>query len=237
MKIHRFRFESIPDTETFHLHNHQLIHQIKDVLELRLGEAIQLFNDEIERRGVIQALLKDEILIQFVENIPALSYRLKEVEVAISLLKGDAWEEVIRNLSQLGVASVQPLVCDRNVVKELSGHKLQRYQHIATEATELSGGRRLLRIKPVMKFEQWINRIQPTNTFVFHSKGQDWRPSVSLSTIILGFGPEGGWSDNELSIVSQHHLPVVSLSPRTLTSRLAPTVATSYLLARSSQTD
>jgi 16S rRNA (uracil1498-N3)-methyltransferase len=50
------------------------------------------------------------------------------------------------------------------------------------------------------------------------------------SAYTLAVGPEGGWSDAELSLMRERDGVMVNLGPRILRARLAPVVAAAILV-------
>lgn len=234
MKVHRFSIDQLPSGDQLVIADPYLLHQVRDVLELRVGEQIQVFDQQTERRASILSLVKDQLVISLGEPVsppPPLSHAL---HLAVSLLKGDAWDDMVREVSQLGVKSIQPLVCQRTIVRELSKHKRVRYELIAREATELSGGLHKPVVLTPMDFSDWVTQADPTQVFVLDQSGQALSGSVLPQQLTLGVGPEGGWTSEELKVVNSHEIKLVSLLPRVLTARFAPAACAAAILCNDS---
>lgn len=234
MKIHRFWLETIPDESDFVLTQHELIHQIKDVLELQPRELIQLFNTKEEKQGELVTVSKHQLAIKIKKDIPQIHTPVK-ILLAVSLLKGDSWEDIVRGCVALGITDIQPLICERSIVRELTSTKLQRYHTIAQETVEQSGWSEIPTFLPLQHFSSWVESVHPTHTFLLHQAASPITTQVVHQEMTVVVGPEGGWTEAELSLAQHHHLTPVSVSPATLTARLAPVVACAEALALASQ--
>ncbi|CAN1208617.1 hypothetical protein TUMEXPCC7403_00250 [Tumidithrix helvetica PCC 7403] len=78
---------------------------------------------------------------QILAEIPNYAETEIEVMLAIAMPKGNTIESVIRQAAELGVRQILPMWSDRTAIKPntpLGSQKLERWQRIAQEATELS---------------------------------------------------------------------------------------------------
>lgn len=230
MKVHRFSLDHVPLGDELIITDPQLIHQFLDVLELRVGEQVQIFDQVNERQASIGFLNRDQLILSLGVTLDPLPPLVHQLQVAVSLLKGDAWDDMVREVSQLGVTSIQPLVCQRSIVRELNNHKRKRYELIAKEATELSGGREVPALLPPINFLEWVAQTDPTRTFLLDQAGQPLSTLSLPQQLTFGIGPEGGWTPEELQTASHQGLTQASLLPRVLTARFAPAAAAAALL-------
>lgn len=225
MKIHRFWMERLPVAAESSLEQPDLVHQIKDVLQLRPGELIRLFDTTQEREAELLLVSKYEIKIRLGLDISPLPPPPMNIHLAISLLKGDSWDEIIRDCTPLGITDIQPIVCERSIVRDLSPSKIQRFQTIAREATEQSGWTHIPPIHSVTPFTTWLKTTLPEQTVVLHHPGTLLHQSHLPEVVTLVVGPEGGWTGTELALARGMGIQVASLTPATLTARLTPVVA------------
>jgi 16S rRNA (uracil1498-N3)-methyltransferase len=138
------------------------------------------------------------------------------------------------------VASLQPLVCERSVLR-LSGERADKkqahWQAIAVSACEQSGRNRVPAVARPNDLARWC--ATP------HSEGPMLRLVLSLQAdtrplsevvaghgadpVLLLSGPEGGLSPQELDQAQARGFAPVTLGPRVLRAETAPLAALAYL--------
>ena len=153
--------------------------------------------------------------------------------------------------SELGVASIQPLMTERSVLKlsgERAGKKVAHWQSVAIAACEQCGGNRVPVIHEVMGLATWAKaRSQAIASGA--SSGQSLllslRPgtrglrdavnadgpsgTASLDAITFLSGPEGGLSAAEEELALTCGFAPVTLGPRVLRAETAALVALAAL--------
>lgn len=231
MKIHRFSLDHVPSGDELEVTDPKLLHQLQDVLELRVGETVQVFDPQTERLATVASTQRHRLVLQLGAAVDPLANLPCELHVAVSLLKGDAWDDMVREVSQLGVSSIQPLISERTIVRELTSHKRERYQTIAREATELSGGRETPLILEPQEFTDWIGTANPSTTFILDQSGEALANLSLPQQLWIVIGPEGGWTTKELAQAQKHNIKTLSLLPRVLTARFAPGAAAATILS------
>jgi 16S rRNA (uracil1498-N3)-methyltransferase len=139
-------------------------------------------------------------------------------------------DDVIRACTELGVQAIYPVTSDRTIPKPAS-HKQQRWQKIAQEAAEQC--ERLI-IPVIHDLQPWSQIFPPPTDQKFIGVARDNPPHLMRCTLAKApiwvvIGPEGGWTDRELTqAISQDWQPV-SLGSRILRSITAPIVAMSII--------
>lgn len=231
MTCHRFFVAFVPPTSELQITDQRLCHHMNDVLHLVVGEAITVFDGSTERRGILREITRQVVRVQL-GIIVVIPPPLVNVTLAVSLLKGDGWDDMVRHGTEVGVYSFQPLICQRSVVSKLSAHKRQRYELIAREAAEQSGRQQVPLILEAQDFTHWIQTQTPTNTFIAHMTGMPVSGMLAQSTLSVVVGPEGGWSDQELQTARSLTIPVIQAGQTVLTARFAPLAFASFLLFR-----
>ena len=148
-----------------------------------------------------------------------------EVAVGFAVLKGGRSETVVQKLTELGADRIVPFVADRSVVRwdEATADKLaERWRRVAREAVMQC--RRL-----------WLPQMAPPRPFAALDLGgaaltvPGGGPLAAGEDFVL-VGPEGGWSDRELTAVKRH----VGLGPHVLRAETAAIAAAAMLGARRS---
>src|SRR6476620_991018 len=129
-------------------------------LRLKTGDAITVFDCRGgEYEAAIQRIDKDRV------DVKVGAYRDVDTEprIRVGLIQGlpeaDKMDWIIQKSVELGVAWIQPIVCDRSVVR-LSGERAARreahWRRVAVSACEQSGRNRVPDVRPTLGFQSWI---------------------------------------------------------------------------------
>jgi len=151
------------------------------------------------------------------------------VTLALGMPANDRMDALVEKATELGVAAIQPLVCERSVLR-LAGERAERrcehWQGIATAAAEQSGRTRVPTIAPVQELPRWLAAQQEAATARWLLSLGDARPLAAMGlpqrTVSVLSGPEGGLSPVEEAIARDAGFQAVSLGPRVLRADTAP---------------
>ena len=166
----------------------------------------------------------------------------RESPRAVHLLAGITANErmdwLVEKATELGVASITPLVAERSVLKlkgERAEKKIAHLQAVAVAACEQCGRNRVPVVHNAVDLAGWV-RAQAQATTVqrlllslragtapLHTAAGPAGPVVFLS------GPEGGLSSTEEDLALQHSFAPVTLGPRVLRAETAPLAALAAL--------
>ena len=166
----------------------------------------------------------------------------REAPRAVHLLAGITANErmdwLVEKATELGVASITPLVAERSVLKlkgERADKKIAHWQAVAVAACEQCGRNRVPVVHNAVDLAGWV-RAQAQATTVqrlllslragtapLHTAAGPAGPGVFLS------GPEGGLSSTEEDLALQHSFAPVTLGPRVLRAETAPLAALAAL--------
>lgn len=221
-----------------------LAHQIVRVLRLRRGETVVLLNSRREEFDVeLLEVGAEEVTGRVVAKREASREPLVHLTLALALLKGDHFEEVLEAATQLGVAVVRPFVSERCVVREASAQKVQRWQRVATEAAETARRTIVSEIAEVVAFADVCRGADAAHGFVLPWEGERARAlhaalrEVRIAhageespRILVAIGPEGGFSHEEVLLAEEHGARAVTLGPRVLRSEVAAVAAVAQVL-------
>jgi 16S rRNA (uracil1498-N3)-methyltransferase len=199
-------------------------------LRLKAGDALTVFDGRGgEYEAAIQRIDKDRVDVKVgpwrdVDTEPALRIGLIQ-----GLPEADKMDWIIQKSVELGVAWIQPIVCDRSVVR-LSGERAARreahWRRVAIAACEQSGRNRIPEVRPTLGFQSWIAVPAEAHRWLLSPAGD---PVASKSAtdreLELVVGPEGGLSDREQELALQQGCEAVALGPRILRAETAPIAA------------
>jgi 16S rRNA (uracil1498-N3)-methyltransferase len=223
-KLHRF-LQKTTESDPALITDPAIVHQIRSVLKLGVGESVGLFESGgAERIVTITGIEKHSIAIKETEQkAPPLPPR-RYIRAAIAITKRDNFELVVQKLSELGVSEIVPLITDRTIK---TGVKLNRLQTISDEAIELSGNANRVAIHSPMTLENALEQF--TDTWVVFEEGGN--TTIQLTErCTIAIGPEGGWSERERSLFDEKGVRTISLAPRTFRAETAAILAGYKLL-------
>ena len=199
-------------------------------LRLKAGDAIVVFDGRGgEYEATIQRIDRDRVDVK----VGALRDAERESTLAIGLVQGlpeaDKMDWIIQKAAELGAAWIQPVTCERSVVR-LSGERAARreahWRRVAVAATEQSGRTRVAEVRPTLNFMSWIAMPSEVARWMLDPKAAPLGARTSVpSPLELIVGPEGGFSERERSLLADRGAEPVSLGPRILRTETAPLAA------------
>lgn len=145
-----------------------------------------------------------------------------------ALLKGDALEDVVRQGTELGVASFRLVVTERCVARELSPRKLDRLRAIAREAAEQSERGRVPDVAAPAALAETVD----SRAVLLAEREDGVRLSELDPPTSVVIGPEGGFSDRELAAARDAGTRLAGLGPRILRSRTVACAVAAVVLSR-----
>lgn len=225
-KIHRFLLPSIEPGATLTINDSDVVHLIKNVLKLIPGEECIVFSDGSDDiLCTISTVEKKEILLTPLRTITKLSIP-KHLTVCVSITKRDTFELMVQKVTELGVETIIPIISERTVKQAL---RIDRLQKISDEALEQSGGSTRVHITEPLSLQQALEATKNTPSYYFDTNGATLKKH-SGSTVAFFIGPEGGWSEGDLSLFATYTIPSATLGATTLRAETAAIIAAHTLL-------
>ena len=203
---------------------------VAKALRLKAGDSLVVFDGRGgEYDATIQRIDRDRVDVK----VGAWRDAERESALAIGLVQGlpeaDKMDWIIQKATELGVAWVQPVICERSVVR-LSGDRAARreahWRRVAVAAAEQCGRTRVPEVRPTLGFMSWIAAPSETARWMLAPGA----PSIAAhapppSPLELVVGPEGGLSEREREIALGRGFETVALGPRVLRTETAPLAA------------
>jgi 16S rRNA (uracil1498-N3)-methyltransferase len=200
------------------------------VLRMQPGEQLTLFNGEggewearIERMGRadVQVLVQEH---RTVEREAALA-----VHLAVGIPANERMDWLVEKATELGVASIQPLMTSRTVLR-LSGERARKkrdhWQAVAIAACEQGGRNRIPAVHEVMDLRDWLAAPAAAGLRIALSLAPGARTLAQASAggepVLALSGPEGGLTAQEQDAAAAHGFIPVTLGPRVLRAETAP---------------
>ena len=201
------------------------------VLRTQPGDGITLFNGEGgEFDATVTRMGRSDVEVE----VGAHHAVEREAPCAVHLLAGITANErmdwLVEKATELGVASITPLVAERSVLKlkgERADKKRAHWQAVAVAAAEQCGRNRVPEVHTAVTLNEWLKQA---------AAGQRWVLSLSEGTQALSkmmgaadlppvtvlSGPEGGLSPAEEATALAAGFTPVTLGPRVLRAETAP---------------
>jgi 16S rRNA (uracil1498-N3)-methyltransferase len=206
-------------------------------LRLRAGDGLVVFDGRGgEYDAVILRIDRDRVDVK----TGAFHADDREAPIGVGLVQGlpeaDKMDWILQKSVELGVAWVQPIVCERSVVR-LSGDRAARreshWQRVVIAACEQCGRNRVPELRPTLPFRDWA--AQPTSAkrwMLAPGAGEALAACAPpAGPVELLVGPEGGLSERELDIAATVGFAALSLGPRVLRAETAPIAALAAMQA------
>ena len=201
-KIRLYFSGKIKSTLVSHLTNEQT-HYVKDVMRLKTGGNLSVFNSSGEWNAVIESYEKDRARIKVLEQTKDQENE-KNIWLAFSLIKQNPLNFIIQKGTELGVQKFLPILSTRSIVKEIN---IKRIQKIIVESSEQSNRISIPEIKKIEKLKTFLSQFPKDGCLIFcdinHSQNNlknILSKKISGPVCIL-IGPEGDFSESERKLI------------------------------------
>jgi len=227
------------------------------VLRLQPGDSITLFNGRYgvasdagtpghilggEFEATITHMGRSDVQVRVGAHSAIERESAATVHLAVGMPANDRMDWLVEKATELGVASIQPLMTERSVLRlsgERADKKIAHWQSVAVASCEQCGGNRVPLVHGVKTLSAWLQSLP--------APGEDVRCLLSLAagsstlrtsvpsnlpqhTTFLS-GPEGGLGPTEEAAAMARGFAPVSLGPRVLRAETAALTALARLLA------
>ncbi|HNR92715.1 MAG TPA: 16S rRNA (uracil(1498)-N(3))-methyltransferase [Dokdonella sp.] len=209
------------------------------VLRLERGHPLVLFNgDGREYRAEIAQLAKRAVTARVLGENAVVD---RESPLALTLVQGIARGEkmdlILQKATELGVARIVPVITDRTEVKldaERTGRRLAHWQAVIAGACEQCGRSILPMLDPPQRLVHWAGELGNAGglRLALDPDGEATpRSLASFDAAMLVVGPEGGLSDNDMTVLDEAGFTGLRLGPRILRTETAGLAAIAALQA------
>jgi len=173
------------------------------VLRARVGQEFDITTGSEVRRGRIISISADRVAFELGEQIPV-SPNI-QTTLLLSIFKFDRMEWAIEKCTELGVARIVPLIARRTEthLAAAAAKRVERWQRIVVQAAEQSRRNLVpevcqpLKLKDALMLPGGMRIV--LSEFESDVKLKDLLQSSSDGEVVIATGPEGGWTNEELS--------------------------------------
>ena len=138
----------------------------------------------------------------------------------------DRYEWFLEKAIEIGVQEITPIICDRSERKVINA---DRYEKIILSALKQSNGVYLPKLNPAMTFKDFVNQENKGQLLIAHCEETDKKTLKSIlqpnQDICMLIGPEGDFSEKEISTALENNYQAVSLGNTRLRTETAAIVA------------
>ena len=200
-------------------------HHVLNVLRLQVDDEIWLLDGVgIAYRGIIKNN-GQEVSGEIIAESPGFSEPKVKMHLAVGLIKKDRFEWLLEKAVECGALSITPLLLDRCLKKTLN---LERSQKIVRTAAKQCGRSRFPILNEPTSLDNYLNDKSDL-TVCLQSEGETslttWQREKSPNKVSVLIGPEGDFSENEMNVIRDNNINIVSLGNRRLRTETAAITA------------
>jgi len=203
------------------INDKEKIHHLRDVLRLKPGEKVVLFDGKgSEYITEIEKLSPQSILLKIKDRYMCQTTKKFRLTIACAIPKKSKMDDIIDKLTQLGVDRITPLETERVIIK-LNRHKEglrhERWKRIAISAAQQSQRNTAPIIEPIRDIKEVLSasgdfdlKLIPTLTGERKALREAFLASKPKNVLVL-IGPEGDFTDEEVDLAKESGCLAVSL--------------------------
>ena len=243
--MRHFFIDSSPATNSLVAIGRTEAHHIKNVLRLKPGDHIRLFDGTgFEYKAVIRKISSARVDVEILSKVRRATLRSgTQIMVAQAFLKDKKMDDLVRKLCELGVAKWIPFFSQRSIARPDASRlaeRSRRWHRIAAAALKQCRRIDLPEIAEAFSFEEVLDFSETCdlNIVFWENESTPLRRDIALNEknsikrILLMLGPEGGFTRKEIEMAAHSGFVLAGLGPRILraeTATLAAVTLVQYL--------
>lgn len=218
------------------------VHHLKNVMRSSVGDQLICCDGQgVDYLVEITKRSSTQIECRIVEKYASRGEPATKITIAQSLPKREKFEWVLQKGTEMGAVHFLPFVSERTVVKldeKKVKQKVTRWKTIVKEAAEQAHRGVIPEVDSPRSWEELLHTIQQAEVaLIAYEKGgealSESLVSNSSQDILVIIGPEGGFTEKEVTEAKEYGAIPVSLGPRILRTETAPLVFLSSILYHS----
>jgi 16S rRNA (uracil1498-N3)-methyltransferase len=190
---------------------------LRTVMRAQVGDEVTLLDGSgAEFVGRIVELKKHSVVLDVSERREVSRELPFELTLAVALPRGDRQKWLVEKATELGVTRLVPLVAERGVAVA-NDATLERLRRQVIEASKQCGRNRLLQIaQPMAAIAYFQSSFGDAARMLADPHGEPLPGAAAGKNTIVAVGPEGGFSDAEVTVAREAGWRLVTLGPRIL---------------------
>lgn len=211
------------------------------VLRMRVGDSLLLFNgDGHDYAARITEIRKNETRIQIEVRENTKVESPLTITLVQAIARGERMDWILQKATETGVTYIVPVVSERTEVRmdeDRAGKRLAHWSRVIASACEQSGRNILPGLAPPQTLAQYASTlakpIEGELRLCLHPEAARRLMDFSKpSAVTVAIGPEGGFSERDLGLLTQVGFLQMQLGPRVLRTETAGPVAIAALQTR-----
>ncbi len=203
------------------------------VLRLRVGAEVRVFDGRgREFDAVVESVTRRDVVVRLGAPAVAAPEPSSRVTIAQALLKGDKFDDVVRDVTMMGAAAIQPILTTHAEVRQAGSARIERWRRVAVSSAKQCGRAVVPEILVPMDLPHALGALpgplillaEPATGTASHG------PPGSTASATLLCGPEGGWSGDELTRATDAGAVFWRLGGRTIRADAVAAIALAVLL-------
>jgi len=201
---------------------------LAQVLRAKVGQEFDIATGGEVRRGSVVSVNPERV--EFELGVVVAEEASAVVTVAISVFKFDRMEWAIEKCTELGVARIIPVIAARTEkhLAAAASKRVERWRRIARQAAEQSRRVTVPEVADPARLNEALTLGAGARIVLSEAeKDLDLRNAVAegADSVVLAFGPEGGWKEDELAAFGKAGWVSASLGPTILRAETAAIAA------------
>ncbi len=214
-------------------------HHLTRVLRARIGDAVTLIDGHGNAwEAEISEAAPRKVVVR-ITTVCEPAPPPRAVKLSMALIKGKAFDEVLRHATEIGLSEIQPVLTQRCEVKltaERAENKLEHWRAVAVEACKQSGNRWLPQIvQPVplkdmaAQADTGALRLVASLEEASAPLGEVLHRQGAASAVEILIGPEGDFTPEEYTLLAEAGYRPVRLATNVLRAETAALYALSVI--------
>jgi len=206
------------------------------VLRAQPGQLYEVSDGRAVWLAKVAHVERESVEFSLIEPVDAARVPI-EVTLLLSVVRFAHFEWAIEKATEMGVATIQPLFAARTdrPLLEAAPKRHARWEKIAHEAAQQARRIAPPLVLPLLSPSEAFGPVAAERKLLLSERPgappmERFRPATGLSFVALAFGPEGGWTEDELALARQAGFEEASLGPLILRTETAVVAALAVVL-------
>ena len=208
-------------------------HHLSNVLRIKAGELVWLIDGiGTTYNGIIENILPEKVTGTIKEVFPKYGEPTCDIFLALGIIKRARMELAIEKATECGVRTITTVPMDRSIKRSIN---YERVNKIIRSATKQCARSKFPNFMDAKSLQSWLDQLYDGPLVVCSGKATDQIGKLhsilpmSLKGLNLVIGPEGDFTEKEISLLKDNKAIFVSLGNRRLRTETAVVSALSII--------
>jgi len=179
-------------------------HYVKDVMRLKIGDKLSIFNTLGEWNATIESYEKKGVKIKIMDKVRD-KHVEKNIWLAFSPIKQNPLNFLVQKGTELGIQKFIPILSERTIVREINTERIKK---IIIEASEQSNRLSIPEINKPESLKNFLSKFPKNAYMIFCDINSDQKNLKSIlekkfdGPVCILIGPEGDFSESERKMIT-----------------------------------